>query len=436
MQVARTVRGATRRGGRATTLARALAAAGVAALAVLLWGGYVRHWVWTGFGDNDTLWDWLKLVLLPTAVATLPLWLRHRPLIHARGRLAVAAAVTAFAALVVAGYVVPLPWTGFRGNTLWDWLELLVLPVVLVFLGPWTDVAARLRDHPRRHALALGAAGFVALAIAGYTIPMLWTGFPGNTLWDWLQLWLLPLLVPTILGPALLRWIAVEEEKPAGAGPSPPPPGPRVRVPARRAAVASAAAVGLVALSAGVAVGSAALGHDSGARPAVRGACAVPGARTVAADGANRVVRAGTSLFACRPGAHALRIAPATGAGRPTAIRLAAGRIVYARQACAARGCAVAVRVLRLSDGRGFVRARFARSGPVAGLTVSPRGALALMLGPRCPACGGARLVLIDARGTRVADAGAQLDPTTLAEAGTTVFWRHGARAESARLSG
>jgi hypothetical protein len=419
---------------RGQAMARGLAATGVAALAVLLWGGYVRHWAWTGFGANDTLWDWLKLALLPTAVATLPLWLRHRPLIHARGRVALAGAVTAFAALVLAGYLVPLPWTGFRGNTLWDWLQLMVLPVMLVFLGPWTDVAARVRDHPRRHVLALGAAGFVVLAVAGYTIPMLWTGFPGNTLWDWLQLWLLPLLVPTVLGPALLRWIAVEEEKPAAAS-KPPPPAPSVRVPARRV-VASAAALGVLALAAGVAVGSAALGRDSGGRPAVRGACAVPAARTLAADGANRVVRAGASLVACRPGAHPLPIAAATGAGRPTALRLAAGRVVYARQACVARGCAVAVHVLRLSDGRGLVRARFARSGPVAGLTVSPRGALAVMLGPRCPGCGGARLVLIDARGTRVVDAGAQLDPATLAEAGTTVFWRHGARAESARLSG
>jgi hypothetical protein len=46
------------------------------AFAILLWGGYVRHWAWTGFGDNDMLWDWLELFLLPTAVATLPLWLR------------------------------------------------------------------------------------------------------------------------------------------------------------------------------------------------------------------------------------------------------------------------------------------------------------------------------------------------------------------------
>src|SRR4051794_20497575 len=81
---------------------RALAVAGVAALAVVLWGGYVRHWAWTGFGANDTLWDWLELALLPTAIATLPLWLRHRPLVHRRGRTVLAVSAAAFAALVLA----------------------------------------------------------------------------------------------------------------------------------------------------------------------------------------------------------------------------------------------------------------------------------------------------------------------------------------------
>src|SRR4051812_49640819 len=58
--------------GVARSTARGIVLAGVAVLGVLLWGGYVRHWAWTGFGDNDTLWDWLELALLPTAVATLP----------------------------------------------------------------------------------------------------------------------------------------------------------------------------------------------------------------------------------------------------------------------------------------------------------------------------------------------------------------------------
>src|SRR3954453_19895192 len=65
--------------GVARSTARGIVLAGVAVLGALLWGGSLPHWAWTGFGDNDTLWDWLELALLPTAVATLPLWLRRRP---------------------------------------------------------------------------------------------------------------------------------------------------------------------------------------------------------------------------------------------------------------------------------------------------------------------------------------------------------------------
>jgi hypothetical protein len=168
-----------RRRGRRAALVVATSAL---AMAILLWGGYVGHWRWTGFRAHHTLWDWLELALLPTAIATLPLWLHRRPLIHPRGRRALAAAAAGLAALVLAGYLVPLGWTGFPGNTLWDWLNLVALPVVLVFLGPWTDVARKVRAHPRRRMLALAVAAFAALAVAGYVIPMAWTGFPGNTL--------------------------------------------------------------------------------------------------------------------------------------------------------------------------------------------------------------------------------------------------------------
>jgi hypothetical protein len=37
----------------------------------------------------------------------------------------------------------------------------------------------------------------------GYTIPWSWTGFRGNTVWDWLNLLFLPLLLPTLIVPAL-----------------------------------------------------------------------------------------------------------------------------------------------------------------------------------------------------------------------------------------
>ncbi|HXZ73725.1 MAG TPA: hypothetical protein VEH31_23025, partial [Streptosporangiaceae bacterium] len=47
-------------------------------LVVVLWGGYVQGWHWTGFEKNNQLWDWLHLLLVPVAVGTIPLWIRNR----------------------------------------------------------------------------------------------------------------------------------------------------------------------------------------------------------------------------------------------------------------------------------------------------------------------------------------------------------------------
>ena len=45
--------------------ARGVGAAAVAAAAlIVLWGGYDRHWRWTGLQGN-TLYDWLRLFLAP-----------------------------------------------------------------------------------------------------------------------------------------------------------------------------------------------------------------------------------------------------------------------------------------------------------------------------------------------------------------------------------
>ena len=66
-----------------------------------------------------TLWDWLEVLALPVAIATAPLLLHHRRGLTRRHRVAIATGLTVFAALALAGYVVPLQWTGFPGNTLW-----------------------------------------------------------------------------------------------------------------------------------------------------------------------------------------------------------------------------------------------------------------------------------------------------------------------------
>ncbi len=51
--------------------------------------------------------------------------------------------------------------------------------------------------------------------------PWAWTGFTGNTLWDWLHLLLLPLLLPVVVVPALIprakaRMVPVDGGAPVG----------------------------------------------------------------------------------------------------------------------------------------------------------------------------------------------------------------------------
>lgn len=201
--------------------AAAVVAAAVAAV-VVLWGGYGHHWRWTGInGSTATLWDWLHLLLLPIAFGLLPVLLSHSVRLRRQQKLTAAAVFAVMAVVVVAGYVVPWPWTGFSGNKLWDWLELLALPLAVALI----PIVPSLRVHwDRRHTLiALAAlAVFAVIVIGGYVGNWSWTGFRGNTLWDWLHLLLLPLLLPTVVVPALMpiaaaRMVVVEKTEPPKA---------------------------------------------------------------------------------------------------------------------------------------------------------------------------------------------------------------------------
>ena len=199
-------------------------AAAVLVLVVIVYGGYGHHWSWTGInGHTATLWDWLHLLLLPVAAVILPLWLRHRPRLGSSVRLVVAGLTAAFVALVVAGYMVPWAWTGFTGNRLWDWLNLAALPLAVVLIPVFIEVRSR---FGRRHAAIAGAIGvaFVVVVIAGYTIPWAWTGFTGNTLWDWLHLALLPVLVPVAIVPVVTPMAKARMGIQDEAGPAPTEP--------------------------------------------------------------------------------------------------------------------------------------------------------------------------------------------------------------------
>ena len=49
----------------------------------------------------------------------------------------------AWTGFVIAGYLIPLNWTGFRGQTLWDWFELLVLPAAVTITMTLTSMRGR-----------------------------------------------------------------------------------------------------------------------------------------------------------------------------------------------------------------------------------------------------------------------------------------------------
>jgi hypothetical protein len=195
-----------------------LLACGVAALsafAVFVWGGYVGGWAWTGLSSQVTLWDWLEGLALPITVGVLPLMLRHREHLGRSHHVAALSASLAFAALVLAGYLMPMPWTGFTGNTLWDWLTLALLPVAIATSTLWTPPPRWTTRH-----LGLLTSGVVLAAVVvagGYLVPWGWTGFADNTAWDWFKLLLLPFLLPIFVMPRLLRaaeeWMVSDPER-------------------------------------------------------------------------------------------------------------------------------------------------------------------------------------------------------------------------------
>src|SRR5947209_6834109 len=180
-----------------------IAALAAVLFGVMLWGSYTKHWSWAGInGHTARLWDWLHLLLLPFVLAILPIWMSRETRVSSRKKRLSAIACGVFAAVVLLGYTIPWAWTGFKGNTLWDWLGLIALPLA-VALAP---IYGELRRTWSRRPTLVALAGFGAFAVVvrgGYLADWKWTGFHNNTVWDWLRLLLLPLLIPAVVVPAL-----------------------------------------------------------------------------------------------------------------------------------------------------------------------------------------------------------------------------------------
>ncbi len=175
--------------------------------AVIIIGGYTQHWSWTGFNTNNQLWDWLHLLLLPVVFGTFPLWLRYSEYMSPARRRALGAAVLVFVVFVAAGYLQPIKWTGFHGQTLWNWLLLIVLPLSIMTVRAWPETGRDLRSHH----LGLIAVVGIALAVTivgGYAGNWSWTGFKGNTMWDWLALVLAPIAFARFVTPSIVKLVS------------------------------------------------------------------------------------------------------------------------------------------------------------------------------------------------------------------------------------
>jgi hypothetical protein len=187
-------------------------AAGLAVFVVTLVGGYSGKWSWTGYSGNDTLWDWLQLLLLPVILATAPIWLSKGTRVRKDRQIAIAVLVVAFVVLVIVGYAANLRWTGFPGNKLWDWFGLIFLPLSLAAVRAWRQLHLNLT--PLRLAGIIAVVAAFGLFIAGgYALHWDWTGFQGNKLWDWFQLLLAPVLFGIFLVPAAVAWVSTEIEE-------------------------------------------------------------------------------------------------------------------------------------------------------------------------------------------------------------------------------
>lgn len=65
--------------------------------------------------------------------------------------------------------------------------------------GPGRVVSRAFRQHPLwMCAVVLLCATIIVLAIGGYFMGWTWTGFKGNTFWDWLSLLITPVTIATV----------------------------------------------------------------------------------------------------------------------------------------------------------------------------------------------------------------------------------------------
>jgi hypothetical protein len=92
-------------------------------------------------------------MVLPAVLGSLPLWVDTRHSRQREWRVFLSAVLVSLVVLVVGGYDYNWVWTGFQGSKLWDWIDLLLVPVLLPFVLAWLATRPRqLSAHaPERH---------------------------------------------------------------------------------------------------------------------------------------------------------------------------------------------------------------------------------------------------------------------------------------------
>lgn len=107
----------------------------------------------------------------------------------------------AFVVFVILANLLGWKWTGFISNSLWDWLKFLIIPVALVLVYClWFTMSDRQRRQWARNRwrifwislFAMVLIAFIILAIGTDHWGWAWTGFAGNSLWEWISLLFLP----------------------------------------------------------------------------------------------------------------------------------------------------------------------------------------------------------------------------------------------------
>jgi len=142
-----------------------------AAALLVLSGGYFWRWAWTGLQGNNQLWDWLQVLLLPVVLGTIPLWMQYGKYITRGRRVIAGATAAACIGLVILGYLLPaFSWTGFPGQKLSNWLQLLLIPAAV---ATTTVMVSRRGQLRRGRGLRPYQAWIAAALVAGWIVTLI-----------------------------------------------------------------------------------------------------------------------------------------------------------------------------------------------------------------------------------------------------------------------